>query len=44
MIMIAGPNGSGRTSVTAKIPQHEWPEDSEYINPDKGARDVFGDR
>ena len=43
LIVIAGPNGSGKTSVTSKILQHEWLEDSEYINPDNVARDVFGD-
>ena len=43
LIVIAGPNGSGKTSVTSKILHHEWPEDSEYINPDNVARDVFGD-
>lgn len=43
LIVIAGPNGSGKTSVTTKILQHEWLEDSEYINPDNIARDVFGD-
>lgn len=42
-IVIAGPNGSGKTSVTSKILHHEWLEDSEYINPDNVARDVFGD-
>lgn len=43
LIVIAGPNGSGKTSVTSKILQHEWLEDSEYINPDNIARDMFGD-
>ncbi len=43
LIVIAGPNGSGKTSVTAKILHHEWLEDSEYINPDNVARDMFGD-
>lgn len=43
LIVIAGPNGSGKTSVTGKILQHEWLEDSEYINPDFVARDIFGD-
>lgn len=43
MIVIAGPNGSGKTSVTSKILHHEWLEDSEYINPDNVARDIFGD-
>ena len=43
LIVIAGPNGSGKTSVTSKILHHKWLEDSEYINPDNVARDVFGD-
>ncbi|MCM1515912.1 MAG: zeta toxin family protein [Paraprevotella sp.] len=42
LIVIAGPNGSGKTSVTSKILHHEWLEDSEYINPDNIARDLFG--
>lgn len=43
LIVIAGPNGSGKTSITSNILHHEWLEDSEYINPDNVARDVFGD-
>ena len=43
LIVIAGPNGSGKTTVTSKILHHEWLEDSEYINPDNVARDMFGD-
>ena len=43
LIVIAGPNGSGKNSVTSKILYHEWLEDSEYINPDNVARDMFGD-
>lgn len=43
LIVIAGPNGSGKTSVTSKILHHDWLEDSEYINPDNVARDIFGD-
>lgn len=43
LIVIAGPNGSGKTSMTSKILHHEWLEDSEYINPDNVARDIFGD-
>ena len=41
LIVIAGPNGSGKTSVTSKILHHEWLEDSEYINPDNVARIVI---
>lgn len=43
LIVIAGPNGSGKTSVTSKILQHEWMEDSAYINPDIVAQEKFGD-
>lgn len=43
LIVIAGPNGSGKTSITSKILHHEWLEDSEYINPDNVARELFGD-
>lgn len=43
MIVIAGPNGSGKTSVTSKILHHEWMEDSVYINPDIVAQERFGD-
>lgn len=43
LIVIAGPNGSGKTSVTTRILNHKWLEDSEYINPDFVARDIFGD-
>ena len=43
MIIIAGPNGSGKTSVTQKFLHHEWAEGTLYINPDEVARDKFGD-
>lgn len=43
MIVIAGPNGSGKTSVTQKFLHHEWAEGTLYINPDEVARDIFGD-
>ena len=42
LIAIAGPNGSVKTSVTSKFLHHEWLEDSEYINPNNVARDIFG--
>jgi len=34
LLIVAGPNGSGKTSVTGKILKHEWIEGCEYINPD----------
>lgn len=43
LIVIAGPDESGKTSMTSRFLIHEWLEDSEYINPDNVARDVFGD-
>jgi predicted ABC-type ATPase len=43
LILIAGPNGSGKTSITNKILQHEWVENCLYINPDNIAKDTFGD-
>jgi predicted ABC-type ATPase len=43
LLVVAGPNGSGKTSVTDKILKHIWIEGCEYINPDNIARDVFGD-
>ncbi len=41
--MIAGPNGSGKTSVTQKFLHHEWAEGTLYINPDIVANEKFGD-
>ena len=43
LIIIAGPNGSGKTSVTRRFLLHEWSEGTLYINPDEIAKDVFGD-
>lgn len=43
LIIIAGPNGSGKTSVTQKFLHHEWAESTTYINPDQVAKDMFGD-
>lgn len=40
LIVIAGPNGSGKTSVTSKILHHEWMEDAVYINPDIIAQEI----
>lgn len=43
LIIIAGPNGSGKTSVTGKILEHQWIENCVYINPDNIAKYDFGD-
>jgi predicted ABC-type ATPase len=43
LLVIAGPNGSGKTSVTTQILKHEWVEGCVYINPDNIAQDELGD-
>jgi predicted ABC-type ATPase len=43
ILIVAGPNGSGKTSVTGKILKHTWIEGCTYVNPDIIARDRFGD-
>jgi predicted ABC-type ATPase len=43
LLVVAGPNGSGKTSVTEQGLRHEWFRDCLYINPDILARDRFGD-
>lgn len=43
LIIIAGPNGSGKTSITQKFLHHEWAKETLYINPDQVAKDIFGD-
>jgi predicted ABC-type ATPase len=43
LLVIAGPNGSGKTSVTKQILKHEWVKDCVYINPDNIAQDELGD-
>jgi predicted ABC-type ATPase len=43
LIIIAGPNGSGKTSITSKILKHEWVQECVYINPDEIAKNTFGD-
>jgi predicted ABC-type ATPase len=43
LIVIAGPNGSGKTSVTRRFLHHEWSDGTLYINPDEIAQKLFGD-
>ena len=43
LIVIAGPNGSGKTTITHRILRHEWMEGALYINPDQVAQECFGD-
>lgn len=42
LIVIAGPNGSGKTTVTSQFLHHEWSDGVLYINPDQIAEDKFG--
>ena len=43
LIIIAGPNGSGKTTITSMLVKSEWIENAVYINSDNGAQETFGD-
>jgi len=43
LIVVAGPNGSGKTTITEKLLRHKWMEGCVYINPDIIAQQEFGD-
>lgn len=43
LCIVAGPNGSGKTSTTLRLLANEWTADSLYINPDNIAQEQFGD-
>ena len=43
LLAVAGPNGSGKTTITERGLAHEWFDGCAYINPDNIARDEFGD-
>jgi predicted ABC-type ATPase len=43
LLVIAGPNGGGKTTVTVKLRSEKWSDDVEYLNPDDVARERFGD-
>lgn len=43
LCIVAGPNGSGKTTTTVQLLNNEWAADSIYINPDNMAQDIFGD-
>ncbi len=42
LIIVAGPNGSGKTTITEKLLRHEWMQGCEYVNPDIIAQQKFG--
>lgn len=43
LLIIAGPNGSGKTSITTQILKHHWVDGCAYINPDEIAQNELGD-
>ncbi len=43
MCIVAGPNGSGKTTTTEQLLKNEWGADSLYINPDNIAQEQYGD-
>ena len=43
LIVIAGPNGSGKTSFAKQILNHKWYKDCIFINPDEIALVKYGD-
>lgn len=43
LCVVAGPNGSGKTSATIQLLSNEWAADALYINPDNIAQETFGD-
>ncbi|SHA22400.1 hypothetical protein BTHERMOSOX_1273 [Bathymodiolus thermophilus thioautotrophic gill symbiont] len=40
--IIAGPNGSGKTTITEQFLEHEWLGNATYVNPDIIAQEKFG--
>lgn len=43
LCVVAGPNGSGKTTTTIQLLNDEWTAESLYINPDNIAQETFGD-
>lgn len=43
LIIIAGPNGSGKTTFTPQMIEHDWADGCLFINPDEIAKNDFGD-
>lgn len=42
LCIVAGPNGSGKTSTTTRLLQDEWGDGCLYINPDNIAQEKYG--
>ncbi len=43
LIVVAGPNGSGKTTITSEVIECDWMEDAVYTSPDNVAIERFGD-
>ena len=43
LLIIAGPNGSGKTTFTKLLLGHHWSDDCLFINPDDIAQNDYGD-
>jgi predicted ABC-type ATPase len=42
LVVVAGPNGSGKTTITRRVIQHAWGQGCLYLNPDEIAQHEFG--
>ena len=42
LVVVAGPNGSGKTTITRRVIQHAWGLGCLYLNPDEIAQSEFG--
>ncbi len=42
LLVFAGLNGSGKTSITEMLREHHWLSDCTFINPDEMAQEQFG--
>lgn len=42
LMVVAGPNGSGKTTIAEQLLTHSWAKNSTYINPDAIAQKKFG--
>ena len=43
LLVVAGPNGAGKATITERGLAHEWFHNCDYINPDAIAQDELGD-
>ena len=42
LIVLAGPNGSGKTTIAEQLLEHPWSAGTVYVNPDLIAQQEFG--